>query len=193
MSRSSSRARARFPARLSRVAGGVIGLRTRDVIIAIVAHSRHHHRSKSFVLSAYKISFRSSSRAACDTLRSLSLSRSLGQERDHLYQKGIRPRRRRSLSKVSKRLSREKSKRYRPISNRVFARLRHKSAVFSLLRKATILDRIPDSESNRTRFCFRRSRTQNGSKNNETPFLRFNKANKNLLSNNNNITSSSYQ
>ena len=118
---------------------------------------------------------------------SLSLSRSLGQERDHLYQKGIRPRRRRSLSKVSKRLSREKSKRYRPISNRVFARLRHKSAVFSLLRKATILDRIPDSESNRTRFCFRQSsRTQNGSKNNETPFLRFNKANKNPLSNNNN-------
>ena len=76
---------------------------------------------------------------------SLSLSRSLGQERDHLYQKGIRPRRRRSLSKVSKRLSHgvvaspPHSKRYRPIS-RVFARLRHR-AVFSLLR-ATILDRI---------------------------------------------------
>ncbi len=102
MSRSSSRARARFPARLSRVAGGVIGLRTRDVIIAIVAHSRRH-RSKSFVLSA-SISFRSSSRAR--TIFDLSLSRSLGQERDHLYQKGIRPRRRRSLSKVSKRLSR---------------------------------------------------------------------------------------
>lgn len=65
------------------------GYRTRDVIIAIVAHSRRRHRSKSFVLSSASISFRSSSRAARDTLRSLSLSRSLGQERDHLYyQKG---------------------------------------------------------------------------------------------------------
>ena len=50
------------------------GHRTRDVIIAIVAHSRRRHRSKSFVLSSASISFRSSSRAARDTLRSLSLS-----------------------------------------------------------------------------------------------------------------------
>ena len=171
MSRSSSCAR--FPARLSRVAGGVIGLRTRDVIIAIVAHSRRRHRSKSFVLSA-SISFRSSSRAARDTLRSLSLSRSLDQERDHLYyQKGIRPRRRRSLSKVSKRLSRgvvvaspPHSKRYRPIS-RVFARLRHRAVFFSLLRAARQFWIESESESNRTRFCFRRSRTQNG-KNNDS-------------------------
>ena len=139
MSRSSSRARARFPARLSRVAGGVIGLRTRDVIIAIVAHSRRH-RSKSFVLSA-SISFRSSSRAACDTIRSLSLSFIRSRERSLIPKghstkttkitlKGIEttfPRRGRvttTLETVPTDLS------------RVFARLRHRAVFFSLLRAA---------------------------------------------------------
>ncbi len=185
MSRSSSCVRA-FP-RDSRVAGGVIGLRTRDVIIAIVAHSRRH-RSKSFVLSA-SISFRSSSRAACD-IRSLSLSRSFGQERDHLYQKGIRPRRQRSLSKVSKRLSRgvvaspPHPKRYRPIS-RVFARLRHR-AVFSLLRATFWIESNPNPIRIRIRIeraCASVVRAPKTVKT-TTPFLRF-KANKNPLSNNN--------
>ena len=106
---------------------------------------------------------------------SLSLSRSLDQERDHLYyQKGIRPRRRRSLSKVSKRLSRgvvvaspPHSKRYRPISLAFSRAFDTALSSFPFYAPRDNFGSNPKSESNRTRFCFRRSRTQNG-KNNDS-------------------------